>query len=573
MPKRLNADGISLQGLIPQLTLIVLPLTVLLLVIALASLSLHQQAMRDLVGQRNERTARSVANSINERLYHRLATMHMFGIWTTSGLSPDQILTNNVDHSTDFDGGIAFYDATGRLIHTVDSSSFIAPPDLENLLHHASTEATLSDAFVDPKTDETMISTVIRQNQLTIVGTFSIASLVKHIITDAFLPGEEASAFIVDRSYQTLYESGTPLPMADKSMHPGLAEALRGESGTTYVQLTSIGHEHVVAYSPIAPVNWALIIEENWEHVDNPMLRTTQFAPLLLIPALLLAVSMIGFGVSQIVTPLQHLARKAAQLGQGNFKALDEPVGGVAEVRRLQTELIQMAKKVQSAQEGLHDYISAITTGQEEERRRLARDLHDDTLQSLIALNQRAQLTALSLAGTPASSPIEELQQLANQTISDLRRVIRALRPIYLEDLGLVTALEMLVRESSTETSITFEKMGEEIRLAPDVELALYRMAQECLSNVIRHAKADTASLTIQFAPTVIIMTIADNGAGFTLPETPSEFAKQGHFGLLGLHERAELISARLTIESTVGQGTRICVRLPHPPITISALT
>jgi signal transduction histidine kinase len=179
-----------------------------------------------------------------------------------------------------------------------------------------------------------------------------------------------------------------------------LSLALRGESGVSYVQVCD--SEHVVTYSPIGPVGWALALEEPWETVDTPTLRTTQIAPLVLVPVLLLTLVALWFGLRWIVQPLQALESKAATLAWGEFSAIEQPVGGIAEIRRLQSELIHMARKVKAAQQSLHGYIGAITAGQEEERRRLARELHDDTIQSLIALKQRVQL--VQLAATNGSS-------------------------------------------------------------------------------------------------------------------------------------------------------------------------
>jgi two-component system, NarL family, sensor histidine kinase UhpB len=139
------------------------------------------------------------------------------------------------------------------------------------------------------------------------------------------------------------------------------------------------------------------------------------------------------------------------------------------------------------------------------------------------------------------------------------------LRPIYLEDLGLVTALEMLARETgqATNTSVEFQRQGTERRLPPSVELALYRMAQEALNNVARHAQATHAHLSIAFTPQDVTLQVSDDGKGFEVPKSPAEFAPGGHFGLLGLHERAELIGADLDIRSSPVQGTWIKIRLP----------
>jgi signal transduction histidine kinase len=143
----------------------------------------------------------------------------------------------------------------------------------------------------------------------------------------------------------------------------------------------------------------------------------------------------------------------------------------------------------------------------------------------------------------------------------------RALRPIYLEDLGLVTALEMLARETSENNSldVNFKKSGEEQRLSHEVELALYRIAQEALSNVVRHARAEHAFLQIDFGEEEIKLEIRDDGIGFQMPKSPTDFAPGGHFGLLGIRERTDLIGGRLEVQSEVGQGTRLSVRLRKP--------
>jgi signal transduction histidine kinase len=225
----------------------------------------------------------------------------------------------------------------------------------------------------------------------------------------------------------------------------------------------------------------------------------------------------------------------------------------------LQKELVQMAVKVNEAQRSLHGYIGAITEAQEDERRRLARELHDDTLQALIALKQRVQLAQLELqsassAPAPESDELNEIMLLTEQTIDNLRRLTRAMRPGYLEDLGLVPALEMLARETGEGVGVNmeFHHQGVEIRLQGSTELALYRMAQEACSNIARHAHAQRGTLGISFLPDAVILMVEDDGVGFKLPENPAEYAAKGHFGLLGLHERAELIGATLSIKSSV---------------------
>jgi two-component system sensor histidine kinase UhpB len=123
----------------------------------------------------------------------------------------------------------------------------------------------------------------------------------------------------------------------------------------------------------------------------------------------------------------------------------------------------------------------------------------------------------------------------------------------------------MLARETGQAMGIPveFRHQGVEQRLEPAIELALYRMAQEALSNIARHAQATQASLSISYSPGSLTLQVVDDGVGFIVPKDPSEFAQAGHYGLLGLKERAELIGATLQIQSSPGKGTHLSVTLP----------
>jgi signal transduction histidine kinase len=128
-----------------------------------------------------------------------------------------------------------------------------------------------------------------------------------------------------------------------------------------------------------------------------------------------------------------------------------------------------------------------------------------------------------------------------------------------------VAALEMLSNEAgqNAQLKVEFHKSGPEKRLAADVELALYRMVQESLNNTLRHAQATQASIKVEFTVQAINIRINDNGVGFEVPKSPAEFVPNGHFGLVGLYERAQLIGAMLEITSAPGKGTQLSICLP----------
>ncbi len=529
--------------------------------------------MRDLVGERDARSARAAASILSEQFKRRQAAV--LDLALRPGLDSDEkqlsaILQDTSHLLQDFEFGLAYLNQEYDLLAFTGYQSFWEVLELESIL---SQDINLADdmpvnlfSIEDPdnKTPVMLIAAPPRPDGLISVGAFSPAKLIETALVDIVNPSVGGYSFVVDQDRRLLYQIGNPAePEGELPDHPGVSEALKGKSGSTYLPIGT--DEHVVAYSPIEPMGWALIIEEPWEVVTSPVLRATEYAPLVLIPIIILALVALWFVTNKIVQPLRSLEQKASALGWGDYEAIETPVGGVAEIRHLQTELTYLARKVKAAQQSLRGYIGAMTHGQEEERLRLARELHDDTLQSLIALNQRIQLARLSRNGTAELDGLDEIQQLSENSIKELRRVTRALRPVYLEELGLVAALEMLARETQQihGTKIQFQRTGDERRLTSDTELALYRMAQEALNNVVRHAGASYTVVKLSYFPDQVILFVQDDGVGFTVPESPSAFAPSGHYGLLGLYERAELLGARLDITTYAGQGTRISVYLP----------
>lgn len=519
--------------------------------------------MRDLVGERDERSARAAAAAVSEQLEQRAAAVSGLARRAARMEEPAEALSDLGPLLPDFTDGVALFGPDGSLLAGSGPRQLWQPLLADLTEQHRGQGSSFyfvpAGAASDTGSERTLVALATVEG-FTAAGAFSPADLARRALTPVFRSGEAASAFVVTGSGEVIYRSG-PLP-SDQTLltHPGVVSALRGESGTTY--FSDEDGEHVIAFSPITPVGWAIVIEEPWQAVADPLLRTTEWAPLVLAPALIIALIGLTFGARQIVQPLQSLAEKATALAWGDFAAIEEPVGGIAEIQRLQNELVHMAQKVRNAQQSLRGYLGAVTAGQEEERRRLARELHDDTIQALIALNQRIQLAQMA---RPETAQLDEMQEMVVGLIAGLRRTIRALRPIYLEDLGLAPALQMLAQEvdAGTELTVTFESRGEPRRLAPEVELALFRIAQEALNNVVRHAEATLAQVALAFRPGSVTLTVSDDGRGFVVPESPAELAPQAHFGLLGIHERAELIGAHLLLDSHQGEGTWLQVVVP----------
>jgi two-component system sensor histidine kinase DegS len=163
---------------------------------------------------------------------------------------------------------------------------------------------------------------------------------------------------------------------------------------------------------------------------------------------------------------------------------------------------------------------------------------------------------------------LTDLQRSERETVAELRRIIGALRPTYLEDLGFIPALEMLVRQAAerTDAQVHLEQQGTGERLHPAVELAAYRIAQEALNNAVQHSAAENVTVRVSCTPEGLVLSVIDDGVGFDLPPQPDVLTRAGHFGLMGMRERATLIGGSFHVDTAPGKGTRVTVRLPPRP-------
>lgn len=565
---RLPLPGIRWRGFTLQLfVLTILPLSILVVGAVLISQSLHHQAMVDLVGDRNLRAVRIAGDGISRQLDRKVNQLNTAGRMIEGGLALDGDDRAFSLISAEFDGGMGLFEPAGFLTASTSMGDYwsdfpSSQPEFWRQVQAGQPGQVILAAAQDFPGGTQELAGVRLADERILVAGFAPAPLIQQTVSP-LLAGDQSYMLVLTTTEVVLYFSGDPAALEDAVSQSGVGEALNGESGVNIISGTH--GDMVTAFSTIAPAGWAIILTENWEEIATPFLNTTQSAPMLLIPLLLLAMIALFFGARQIVQPLQELEVRTNRMARGDFKAIQESVGGIDEIKHLQNVLAETAGDLYSAREALRGYIGAINDGVEKERRGLARELHDDTLQALIALNQRLQL-AREMADTPEErSSLDELQQMTANTIANLRRLVRGLRPIYLEDLGLTAALEMLAKETAAlnQRQIHYSVKGEERRLAADLELALYRMAQEALSNAERHSQAANIWLEVDYAQDEVRLLVRDDGVGFLLPEMPDQFARQGHFGLLGLTERAELIGAELQVWSQPGQGTRVEVRVP----------
>lgn len=218
-------------------------------------------------------------------------------------------------------------------------------------------------------------------------------------------------------------------------------------------------------------------------------------------------------------------------------------------------------------QENLHFLLQQITRAQEEERKRMARELHDDTIQALVVLSQQIYDLASSEKELSQSAilHLEDLRRQVNQIIQGLRRLSQDMRPAALNRLGLLPVLRRQASDMTEYSGVAIEVKvhGAERRLPDEVELVLFRIVQEALRNVLKHAQATSAEITVEFAQGKTIINVSDNGKGFDASQAVSDLPRYGKLGLAGMEERAKLLGGTLMVKSEPGKGTTLTAELP----------
>jgi two-component system, NarL family, sensor kinase len=242
------------------------------------------------------------------------------------------------------------------------------------------------------------------------------------------------------------------------------------------------------------------------------------------------------------------------------LRVIGRLIAGAMHQARLHRQLV--------ARERAHElFVEQVIEAQEIERRRVAGDIHDGISQRLITLSYRLDAAARAIGSDPAeaASQLAEARELVGLTLGEARVAISGLRPPVLDDLGLAGGLASLARSVphlDTELELA------DVRLPEHIEIALYRIAQEGLQNIVKHANASVARLRFAIdAEGIARLEIMDNGIGFDTFENPLGSDEMGGYGVLSMAERAELVGGRLNIRSRPGSGTTVTATIPMPPL------
>ena len=268
---------------------------------------------------------------------------------------------------------------------------------------------------------------------------------------------------------------------------------------------------------------------------------------------------------------LRHKQGHYVHVLSRGFPIRREPAGPV--IRIVGTHFDLTARKEaeelaerQRSEQARTELLTRLVFAQEDERRRIAREMHDQFGEQLTALAQRIEGLRQAVAGQPPLTPlIAGLEQVARQIDRDVNHLVWELRPTALDDLGLRAALANYVQDWSKRVGVRADLHTTGLvdeRLSSELETTLYRIAQEALTNVARHSRASSVAIILERRGDQVLLIVEDDGVGFDPGKTTS--SRRG-FGLLGMQERAALVGATLQIESSVGDGTTVLLRMPSP--------
>lgn len=268
--------------------------------------------------------------------------------------------------------------------------------------------------------------------------------------------------------------------------------------------------------------------------------------------------------VIRVLLPLHRLSHMTKALSEGHIPSFEQQIGGIPEIEQLRRSLQLMSEQVRAGQLRESAFRNRLAESQEYERIRIAREIHDDTIQTLVLVAH-----SLERAATNAEAKAALLAHLYNArqqlmgAINGLRELIANLRPTLLDELGLGAALQALCERYS---HVEFAVVGKQYPVEASHELALFRVAQEALYNAERHARANGIWVTLTYTDLAILLEVRDDGVGFEVPRQLQELASHGHFGLLGIRERIQQLGGSLRVSSESQRGTHLRAVIPAVP-------
>ncbi|HUR79728.1 MAG TPA: ATP-binding protein [Thermoanaerobaculia bacterium] len=340
------------------------------------------------------------------------------------------------------------------------------------------------------------------------------------------------------------------------------ATAMREKNGRT-ADIGIDGIERQYGFTYIPEIGWHVYVGVTTAEVMRPV-RTTYARGVMAGAAILLLVALAAIFLSQtLARSINRLARAAGEVAKGAY--------GTVEVTRGPSEITQLAEsfnamvasraaaeqQMQDSERNLKALSDRLLVVQEQERTRIARELHDDLGQSLTAL----KMDVVGILQSAERSPVRErIVETLDSIVTAVQRISSELRPSLLDDLGLTAAIEAEARVFEERTAIECElSLPDHLALDSNVAVAIYRIIQEAFTNVARHSNASRVELRIRPRENELLIDIRDDGCGIT----PAQVHDSDSLGLIGIRERASIIGASVTVEGVPGRGTIVSVYVP----------
>ncbi len=370
-----------------------------------------------------------------------------------------------------------------------------------------------------------------------------------------------AYVFVLDAAGNVLihtFDDGFPVALLGKNQvppgEPYRVQTLQTESDTIQdMAVPVLGGTKGVVHLGMSEATINAAVDE---HIRN----------ILLWVVLILAFGLsVAYGLTSIlIKPISRLAEAARAIGKGDFK-WQRPAWAKDEIGSLGSTFNKMSEELKHKEEMREQLLAKVIDAQEEERKRIARELHDETGQALTSLMVGLRYVEDSADTTRVREKTVELRALAAQTLDNVHRLATELRPSLLDDLGLVVAIQRYTKEYSTKMNINVDShisgLNEQ-RLPPEVEITVYRVIQEALTNIAKYAEASNVSVVLRYRDSLLMAIVEDDGKGFDVNRVMASPSRK-KLGLFGMYERASLIGGKLTIESQPGAGTTVFLEVP----------
>lgn len=529
-----------------------------------------------------------------------------------SNLEPEKRALHEAYLRSGFSDGVYVTDSEGVVLwiepyrRDVVGTSLYGYPHIQAALRQA--QPMVSNIFVADRTGRAAVAIVtpvrnsLGQTAGLVGGDMGLPSRSLQGVVQPMRLGETGYVEVVDSQGIVLagIESQHLLQKSDHAER--LATLIREGRAAVGTWPAGSGIEReVVAFAPLPTIPWGMTIRQaEWEALAPT--RLLQDRLIILSLSLLVVGVVLAWGTARSVAePVRTLTSAAHRIAHGDLSQPIPPLGEdeigelsqsldamrlrlretqeevrqwtqelearvnqrTEELERRHQELSQLYQELHREEIARRELLGKVISAQEEERKRIARELHDETTQSLAALVMALD----SYLASQASGKLLAMKDQLVRILSGVHQVIFDLRPSLLDDLGLFPALRWYAEDRLRLQGIQvrFETTGPERRLPSEMEVALFRVIQEAVTNIVKHAEAENVVIGMEFNDSVVQIEVEDDGRGFDVQSIGAAPSEVSGLGLLGMRERVELLGGKFTLESELGKGTRIALEVPVP--------